>query len=87
MLRTTKLSMGIFRPILYVCLALWIPVPTHTDRPQHKCITNLGAILEEAGSDLTKVVKVNVFLSDMNDFAKMNEVYMTYWGDVKPCRT
>jgi enamine deaminase RidA (YjgF/YER057c/UK114 family) len=33
------------------------------------------------------VVKVNIFLADMADFAKMNDVYMTYWGDVKPCRT
>jgi enamine deaminase RidA (YjgF/YER057c/UK114 family) len=54
---------------------------------QHQCIKNLGAILEEAGSSLDKVVKVNVFLSNMNDFAKMNEVYKMYWGDVKPCRT
>lgn len=54
---------------------------------QHQCIKNLSAILEAAGSSLEKVVKVNVFLADMGDFAKMNEVYSTYWGDVKPCRT
>ncbi|TWU76016.1 hypothetical protein ED733_007164 [Metarhizium rileyi] len=53
----------------------------------HQCIKNLSAILEAAGSSLEKVVKVNVFLSSMDDFAKMNEVYATYWGDVKPCRT
>ncbi|KAL3463477.1 putative L-PSP endoribonuclease family protein Brt1 [Aspergillus heterothallicus] len=53
----------------------------------HQCIKNLGAILEEAGSSLEKVVKVNVFLSDMDNFAKMNEIYSLYWGDVKPCRT
>lgn len=54
---------------------------------KHQCIKNLSAILEAAGSSLEKVVKVNVFLADMGDFAKMNEVYSTYWGDVKPCRT
>ncbi|OAA79144.1 L-PSP endoribonuclease family protein Brt1 [Akanthomyces lecanii RCEF 1005] len=53
----------------------------------HQCIKNLKAILEAAGTTLEKVVKVNVFLSSMDDFAKMNEIYMTYWGDVKPCRT
>jgi len=53
----------------------------------HQCIKNLTAILEAAGTTIDKVVKVNVFLADMNDFAKMNEVYTTYWGDVKPCRT
>lgn len=54
---------------------------------QHQCIKNLKAILEAAGTTLEKVVKVNVFLASMDDFAKMNEIYMTYWGDVKPCRT
>ncbi|KAJ6439796.1 endoribonuclease L-PSP [Purpureocillium lavendulum] len=53
----------------------------------HQCIKNLKAILEAAGTTLDKVVKVNVWLADMGDFAKMNEVYSTYWGDVKPCRT
>jgi enamine deaminase RidA (YjgF/YER057c/UK114 family) len=43
--------------------------------------------LEAAGTTIDKVVKVNVFLADMGDFAKMNEVYMKYWGDTKPCRT
>lgn len=54
---------------------------------QHQCIKNLTAILEAAGTTIEKVVKVNVFLANMDDFAQMNEVYMTYWGDVKPCRT
>ncbi|KAL8353059.1 hypothetical protein RB601_003084 [Gaeumannomyces tritici] len=40
-----------------------------------------------AGSSIDKVVKVNVFLSNMDDFAAMNEIYCQYWGDVKPCRT
>lgn len=44
-------------------------------------------MLEAAGSSLDKAVEVNVFLSDMNDFAKMNEIYMQYWGEVKPART
>jgi enamine deaminase RidA (YjgF/YER057c/UK114 family) len=58
-------------------------VQAHT----HKCIQNLKAILEAAGTSLENVVKVNVFLSNMDDFAAMNEIYSTYWGDVKPCRT
>ncbi|KXH26784.1 endoribonuclease L-PSP [Colletotrichum salicis] len=49
--------------------------------------TNLTAVLEGAGTTIDKVVKVNVFLSDMDDFAAMNEVYCTYWGDIKPSRT
>lgn len=54
---------------------------------QHQCIKNLSHVLEEAGTDITQVVKVNVFLANMDDFAEMNSVYMQYWGDVKPCRT
>jgi enamine deaminase RidA (YjgF/YER057c/UK114 family) len=54
---------------------------------QHQCIKNLTHVLEAAGTTIDKVVKVNVFLSDMDNFADMNSVYMQYWGDVKPCRT
>ncbi|KAJ5747317.1 uncharacterized protein N7511_009013 [Penicillium nucicola] len=53
----------------------------------HQCIKNISHILEAAGSDITKVVKVNVFLSNMDDFAEMNSVYTLYWGDIKPSRT
>ena len=44
-------------------------------------------MLEAAGTKIENVVKVNVFLEDMKDFAAMNEVYVQYWGDEKPCRT
>jgi enamine deaminase RidA (YjgF/YER057c/UK114 family) len=47
----------------------------------------LKAVLEEAKSGIDKVVKVNVFLADMADFAEMNSVYSQYWGNVKPSRT
>ncbi|KAJ5963061.1 hypothetical protein N7481_013366 [Penicillium waksmanii] len=53
----------------------------------HQCIKNVSHILEAAGSDISKVVKVNVFISNMDDFAEMNSVYTLYWGDVKPART
>ena len=47
---------------------------------------NLAAVLEAAGSGFDKVVKTTVFLSDMNDFAAMNEVYGKYFSDNKPAR-
>lgn len=53
----------------------------------HRCIRNLQAVLEAAGSNLDKVVEVNFYLSDIKDFAAMNEVYGLYWGEVKPSRT
>lgn len=40
---------------------------------------NLGAILQEAGTDYDKVVKTTCFLADMNDFATFNEVYAQYF--------
>jgi 2-iminobutanoate/2-iminopropanoate deaminase len=53
----------------------------------HQVFKNLIAVLEEAGSSLEHVVKVSVFLMDMNDFAAMNEVYAQYFGDNPPART
>src|SRR5690606_14592894 len=48
---------------------------------------NLAAVLEAAGSSLGGVVKTTVFLSDMADFAAMNEVYGKHFGDHKPARS
>lgn len=42
---------------------------------QAQCIANLGNVLKAAGSSWEKVVKVNVYLANMDDFAAMNEVY------------
>jgi len=47
---------------------------------------NLGAILEEAGSELGRLVKTTVFLTDLGDFQAMNEVYARHVGDVPPAR-
>ncbi len=48
---------------------------------------NLQAILQAAGSSLDHVVKCNVFLRDINDFAAMNEVYATFFSAPFPART
>jgi 2-iminobutanoate/2-iminopropanoate deaminase len=48
---------------------------------------NLRAILEAAGASLDDVVKCNVYLRDINDFAAMNEVYATYFSAPFPART
>ncbi|KAI0424350.1 L-psp endoribonuclease family protein [Xylaria sp. FL1042] len=52
-------------------------------------IKNLSAVLEAAGSSLNNTVKVNVFLTTMDDFAPMNQVYDEFFGSIspKPCRT
>jgi 2-iminobutanoate/2-iminopropanoate deaminase len=55
-----------------------------------RVLENLLAILAEAGSSFSQVVKTTVFLKDMNDFAAMNAVYGAYFGQVGgplPART
>lgn len=47
---------------------------------------NLKAILEKAGMDFTHVVKTTIFLKDMNDFAKVNGVYGTFFSNNFPAR-
>ena len=51
---------------------------------QMQCIRNLSAVLEEAGSSLHNVVKVGVFITDMQNFAAMNKVYEAMFKDPKP---
>jgi 2-iminobutanoate/2-iminopropanoate deaminase len=50
-------------------------------------MANLGAILEEAGSSLDRLVKTTVFLADLSDFQGMNEVYARHVGDRPPARS
>ena len=47
---------------------------------------NVGALLEEAGTDYTKVVKTTCFLADMDDFGAFNAVYEKYFTE-KPARS
>jgi 2-iminobutanoate/2-iminopropanoate deaminase len=47
---------------------------------------NLRAILEAAGSGLDRLVKTTVYLTDLSDFAAMNEVYARHAGDHAPAR-
>lgn len=51
------------------------------------CLKNVKAILEEAGSNMDKIVKTTVFLSDMANFVKMNEVYKEFFSGDFPARS
>ncbi len=53
----------------------------------HQSLSNIKAILEAEGTDMTHVVKTTVFLADMNDFAEMNEVYATFFTTPFPARS
>lgn len=50
-------------------------------------LTNAKAILEEAGISMANVMKTTVFLSDMNNFAAMNEVYAEFFSEPFPARS
>ena len=62
-------------------------VPGTIQEETKRTLENLKAIVEAAGSSLDKVVKVNVYLRDIKDFAGMNEVYTTYFNVNPPVRT
>ena len=50
-------------------------------------LRNLGAVLASAGASWSDVVKTTVFLTDMRDFPRMNEVYARAMGDSRPARS
>ena len=50
-------------------------------------MANLRAVLAAGGSGLEQVVKCTVFLADMDDFAAVNDVYGSYFGDDPPARS
>lgn len=50
-------------------------------------LENLRAILEEAGATLNDVVKVTVFIKDMNQFGRINEIYGEFFNEHKPARS
>jgi len=52
----------------------------------HQVMANLAAILKEAGYDWSNIVKCSIFLSDMNDFPNVNEIYGSYFSDQYPAR-
>ena len=59
-----------------------------TVEEQARCsMNNMGAILKEAGSDYSQIVKTTIFLTNMEDFAKVNEIYKSYFGDSYPARS
>ncbi len=52
-----------------------------------RVIQNLEAVLQQAGLTLNDIVKTNVFLADMENFSKMNDVYALCFGEHRPARS
>ena len=52
----------------------------------HQVFKNLTAVCQEAGGDLNNIVKLNIFLTDLNNFAVLNEIMSTYFDQPYPAR-
>lgn len=62
---------------------LKVSVKEQTER----VMKNIGAVLKEAGLDFSNVARTTIFLTDMNDFATVNEVYASYFKAPYPARS
>jgi 2-iminobutanoate/2-iminopropanoate deaminase len=51
-----------------------------------RCLENLEAVCRAAGTTLSKAVKVTVYLSDIGDFARVNDAYAEYFAEEPPAR-
>ncbi len=53
----------------------------------HRVILNLKTILEECSSSLNNVIKITIFMKNLNQINELNEIYSEYFNDSKPART
>ena len=51
-----------------------------------RVLENLRAVLEGAGSGMDRVLRTTVYMVDLNEFGRMNEVYQTFFPGIKPAR-
>ena len=62
-------------------------LPESIEEQTAQSLENLKTVLEGCGSDLDHVVKTTIFLADINDFAKVNEIYAKYFKEQLPARS
>ena len=62
------------------------PVVGGPGEQTRQSLENIKAILEEAGTDLSQVVKATIFASDMENFSEINDIYSQYFGKKAPAR-
>lgn len=61
-------------------------IPQDLENQFHQVMQNITNILKQAGSDLSKVVKVTIYLKDLSDFSLINNLYSKYFADNYPAR-
>lgn len=62
-------------------------LPEGVEAQTRQSLENIRAILAEAGLSLTEVVKTTVFIRNMDDFGRVNEIYAAFFGEHKPARS
>lgn len=62
-------------------------IPEGVEAQADQAIGNLAALLEAAGTSTAQVIKTTVFIKDMNDFGKINEIYAKYFIGTYPARS
>ena len=62
-------------------------MPEGIEAQTKQSLENIKAILEAAGTNMENVAKVLIFLKDMNDFSKMNEIYAKFFTGIFPSRS
>lgn len=62
-------------------------IPKDIEAQAKQAFDNLGAVLRSGGAGFEDVIKTTVFIKDMNDFAKINEIYGAYFKELYPARS
>ena len=62
-------------------------IPSGVEAQAEQAFSNMAALLEAAGTDMASVVKTTVFIKEMNDIAKINEIYAKYFTGTFPARS
>jgi 2-iminobutanoate/2-iminopropanoate deaminase len=61
-------------------------MPESVEAQAEQALKNISAVLEAAGSDMKKVLKITMFIKNMDDFPKINEIYGKYFASHHPAR-
>lgn len=62
-------------------------IPDTVEAQAVQALSNMTNLLNEAGTTMEKVIKTTVFIKDMNDFAKINEIYARFFTGIYPARS
>lgn len=62
-------------------------IPSGVEAQARQALTNAKNLIEAAGASIDNVVKTTVFIKDMNDFAKINEIYAEFFTEPYPARS